>query len=160
MWKPALLQRIYLAKKQKQKLNKKKRSQNVKLPDVLRHDQPCQGYRARIEWEMLLSQLPCGHSDKTAFNALTHCCIRPMCNARWPSWHSVDSTNYASLPDVRSHGQGHGSVANGLLADDCWFCQIFQICVRSFKAWPFQRTSSKLHKISNWSLNLPVMWDL
>ena len=28
----------------------------------------------------------------------------------------VNSTNYASLPKVRSQGQGHGSVTNGLLA--------------------------------------------
>ena len=53
----------------------------------------------RTEWEMLLSQLPCGHPDKTV-----------------SCWHSVDSTNYTSLPEVQSQGQGRGSVANGLLS--------------------------------------------
>ena len=38
-----------------------------------------------------------------------------MYNASWPSRHSVDSTNYVSLPEVRSQGQGHGSMANDLL---------------------------------------------
>ena len=38
-----------------------------------------------------------------------------MYNASWPSWHSVDSTNYAFLPKVRSQGKGRSSVANGLL---------------------------------------------
>ena len=47
-------------------------------------------------------------------NASTHCYIRPMYNASWPSWQPVDSTNYAFLPEVRSQGQGCGSAANGL----------------------------------------------
>ena len=52
---------------------------------------------------------------KRPLNALNLCYIRPMYNAGWPSWHSVDSTSNASLPDAWSQGQGRGSVTNGLL---------------------------------------------
>ena len=31
-----------------------------------------------IEREMLLSQLPCGHPDKMALNALNLCCLYPV----------------------------------------------------------------------------------
>ena len=105
MWKPALLQRMYLAKKYL------KREREVKIVSCPRSTMSGL-HSQRIEWEMLLNV---GIQTKRSLNALTHCCIRPMYNASWPSRHSVDSTNYVSLSEVWSQGQGHGSVANGLL---------------------------------------------
>ena len=107
-------------KKVKQESQKEReRGQNFELPDV---------------WGMIshirasFSKYWMGNAAKSVTlwvsrqNGLlkTHCCIRPMYNAKWPSWHSVDSTNYVSLPKAQSQGQGHGSVANGLLAIRWW----------------------------------------
>ena len=66
VWKPALLQRMYLADKFKKIEDKK---EEVKILSCLMSEawSTVSGLHSqRIEWEMLLSQLHYGHPDKMA----------------------------------------------------------------------------------------------
>ena len=60
---------------------------------------------------------PVSIQTKWPFNAL-NLCSYALCNTTWPSWHSVNSTTNASLPEAQSQGKGHGSMANGLFDAD------------------------------------------
>ena len=76
---------------------------------LISHDQPCVGALFSTDAVNIQTNWP--------LNALNLCCIRPLYSASWPSWHSVNSTNNASLPKGQSHGHGCCSVANGILLE-------------------------------------------
>ena len=88
------------------------RSQNCKLPDA-------RGMISHVRASFSKDWMGNAAKSVTLWASRQNGLLMPrliVAYASWPSRHSVNSTNYASLPQVWSQGQGRGSVANGLLA--------------------------------------------
>ena len=77
----------------------------------------------RIEWEMLLSQLPCGHPDKMPWLIVAYALCTTL------ALHSDDSTNYASLPRSRSRPDGKRPIV-------CHPALTNNYCERTAGRWP------------------------